>query len=304
MLERMVGRQYRFPPDAAISAECIDLLQQMLLPEPHRRITIEGIMAHPWFNTNLPPEASSMNATYLSAAAPVGVLAPEAICKLIEEARLPSNSCKVDPSLSPQQQAAVVMQLVAEEQQQQQNACSMPYEYQQQPHTAVPMQCQQQQPEAIHARAAAAPAAAYQQQQPAPGAALPHLLQQQQVMLLQRLQEQQWQQQQGQAQQQPGLADKHERGADVDDEVRRYKATLHFDPKPCRLSLTCLAWLQGWYASHIQSDLCASFSMAEHCVLSQWSGVHAYHAVPVSSQWCCMLSHARQCACSCLCGTV
>uniref|UniRef100_A0A383W2H5 Protein kinase domain-containing protein n=1 Tax=Tetradesmus obliquus TaxID=3088 RepID=A0A383W2H5_TETOB len=225
ILERMVGRQYRFPPDASISAECIDLLQQMLLPEPHRRITVEGIMAHPWFNTNLPPEASSMNATYLGAAPPAGVLAPEAIHKLIEEARMPSNSCKVDPAASPQQQAAVVMQLVAEEQAMQQQACSMPYTYQQQQQQqmAVPMQCQSQQPEPAHVRGAAAPAAAYQQQQPAMGAALPHLLQQQQVMLLQRLQEQQWQQQ-GQAQQQqqqqhPGLLHTHERNADVDDET-------------------------------------------------------------------------------------
>jgi hypothetical protein len=228
MLERMVGRQYRFPPDAGISAECIDLLQQMLLPEPHRRITVEGIMAHPWFNTNLPPEASSMNATYLSAAAPVGVLAPEAIRRLIEEARLPSRNCKVDPSLSPQQQAGVVMQLVAEEQQQQ--ACGMLCDHQQQQqqqqHMQVPVQCQHQQQHLALACDAPPATADHEQQQLAPGDALPHLLQQQQVMLLQRLQEQQWQQQHGQAQQQqqqqqPGLPEHHERGADVDDEVSR-----------------------------------------------------------------------------------
>jgi hypothetical protein len=220
MLERMVGRQYRFPADAAISAECIDLLQQLLLPEPHRRITIERIMAHPWFNTNLPPEASSMNATYLSAAAPVGVLAPEAIRRLIEEARLPSHSCKVDPSLSPQQQAAVVMQLVAEEQQQQ--ACGMLCDHHHhQQHVQVPVQCQQQHQQLASACDAAPAAPVHeqqQQQQLAPGDALPHLLQQQQVMLLQRLQEQQWKQQQqhGQAQQQQQQqAGLPERGADV-----------------------------------------------------------------------------------------
>jgi hypothetical protein len=252
MLERMVGRQYHFPPDAAISAECIDLLQQMLLPEPHRRITVEGIMAHPWFNTNLPPEASSMNATYLSAAPPVGVLAPEAIRRLIEEARLPSRSCKVDPSLSPQQQAAVVMQLVTEEQQQQQ-ACGMLCEDHQQQHVRVPVQCQHQHQQMASACDAAPAAADYQQHQQllAPGDALPHLLQQQQVMLLQRLQEQQWQQQQhGQAQQQQqqqpaGLPEHHERVADVDDEVRCQQghccSTCEHRWQGCRASASCRA---------------------------------------------------------------
>jgi serine/threonine protein kinase len=223
MLERMVGRQYRFPPDAAISDECIDLLQQLLLPEPHRRITIEGIMSHPWFNINLPPEASDMNVTYLNTPAPVGVLAPEAIRKLIEEARLPSNNCRVDPALSPEQQAQVVTQLVAEEQQQQ--ACSMQddaqQQHQQQQHMAVSMQGEQQQSEP--AQGATEPAAVLQQQQQQQqhqaGGALPHLLQQQQVMLLQRLQEQQWQQQQQGQAQQLQLQERHERGADVDDEV-------------------------------------------------------------------------------------
>ncbi len=56
----------------AAAAEGRDLLQRMLLPDPSARIQLEQIMSHPWFTTNLPPEAATMNESYLRAAFPPG----------------------------------------------------------------------------------------------------------------------------------------------------------------------------------------------------------------------------------------
>jgi hypothetical protein len=51
----------------------------MLLPEPHRRITTEQILEHPWFNTNLPPEAATMNDRCLLLAPMPGVPQPDEV---------------------------------------------------------------------------------------------------------------------------------------------------------------------------------------------------------------------------------
>jgi hypothetical protein len=49
-----------------ISAECRDLLCRTLVADPAQRASMEAIQCHAWFLTNLPPEAVSMNATYLA----------------------------------------------------------------------------------------------------------------------------------------------------------------------------------------------------------------------------------------------
>lgn len=46
--------------------ECRALLQQMLQPEISARISISGILSHPWFLADLPAGAADMNDRYLS----------------------------------------------------------------------------------------------------------------------------------------------------------------------------------------------------------------------------------------------
>jgi hypothetical protein len=72
MLDKMVNMKYSLPDNIEISGEGRDLLQRMLLPDPNQRIQLEQIMVHPWFVTNLPPEAATMNDSYLRAAFPAG----------------------------------------------------------------------------------------------------------------------------------------------------------------------------------------------------------------------------------------
>jgi hypothetical protein len=61
----------------------------MLFPDPSQRIQLEQIMLHPWFTTNLPPEAATMNESYLRASYPPGHQKPEEIHQLLEEAKIP-----------------------------------------------------------------------------------------------------------------------------------------------------------------------------------------------------------------------
>lgn len=79
MLEHMVGCRYEIPASLDLSEDCKDLLRRMLLPEPHRRITTEQILEHPWFNTNLPPEAATMNDRCLLLAPMPGVPQPDEV---------------------------------------------------------------------------------------------------------------------------------------------------------------------------------------------------------------------------------
>lgn len=52
----------RFLPVNKASTEVRALLGAMLQPSPTARITIAGILAHPWFTTDLPPQLQSINA--------------------------------------------------------------------------------------------------------------------------------------------------------------------------------------------------------------------------------------------------
>ena len=63
----------------------------MLFPDPTQRIQLEQIMLHPWFTTNLPPEAATMNESYLRASYPPGHQKVEEIHRLLEEAKMPAG---------------------------------------------------------------------------------------------------------------------------------------------------------------------------------------------------------------------
>eukprot|EP00798_Chlamydomonas_sp_ICE-L_P024140 gene24140-9725_t len=87
MLDKMVNMRYPMPDGVEISPEGRDLLQRMLLPDPAQRVQLEQIMVHPWFTTNLPPEAATMNTSYLKAGLPAGHQRPEDIKRLLEDAK-------------------------------------------------------------------------------------------------------------------------------------------------------------------------------------------------------------------------
>jgi len=61
MITRIVNSELRFPGNPEISKSLKDLICRILEKDPEKRITIEGIMRHPWFLKNLPSGALEMN---------------------------------------------------------------------------------------------------------------------------------------------------------------------------------------------------------------------------------------------------
>jgi hypothetical protein len=45
VLQRIMAAEYEVPTDVHVSSDCHDMLGQMLMGPPHRRITIDGIKA-------------------------------------------------------------------------------------------------------------------------------------------------------------------------------------------------------------------------------------------------------------------
>jgi serine/threonine-protein kinase SRK2 len=66
MLEKMKTQDYYLPDSLGLTPECKGLLQKLLHPDWSTRIKVAGIMADPWFQTDLPPDALNMNDRYIA----------------------------------------------------------------------------------------------------------------------------------------------------------------------------------------------------------------------------------------------
>eukprot|EP00798_Chlamydomonas_sp_ICE-L_P002768 gene2768-12643_t len=87
MLERMENEKYVLTSSVLLSLECTDLLRRLLKPDPVKRISLDEVLAHPWFTKKLPPQACEMNDYYLSLPMPKEHQSPEQIRALLDKAR-------------------------------------------------------------------------------------------------------------------------------------------------------------------------------------------------------------------------
>jgi serine/threonine-protein kinase SRK2 len=55
-LQRIMGVKYSFPANLRLSGECLDLIRQIFVANPAKRVTLKGLKQHPWFLQNLPDE--------------------------------------------------------------------------------------------------------------------------------------------------------------------------------------------------------------------------------------------------------
>jgi hypothetical protein len=65
MVKLMKASEYALPDSLGLTPECKALLKALLHPDSAQRITMAGIMADPWFRTDLPPDALTMNDRYI-----------------------------------------------------------------------------------------------------------------------------------------------------------------------------------------------------------------------------------------------
>jgi serine/threonine-protein kinase SRK2 len=55
-IQRIMGVKYSFPANLRLSGECLDLIRQIFVANPAKRVTLKGLKQHPWFLQNLPDE--------------------------------------------------------------------------------------------------------------------------------------------------------------------------------------------------------------------------------------------------------
>eukprot|EP00210_Caulerpa_lentillifera_P003735 g3568.t1 len=63
MIQRILKVDYHVPSRINASADYLDLLSRILVRDPAKRITIEGIQNHKWYQRNLPSGVLEMNST-------------------------------------------------------------------------------------------------------------------------------------------------------------------------------------------------------------------------------------------------
>jgi serine/threonine-protein kinase SRK2 len=80
---RILAADYSSPP---ASPECLELLRAMLTPNPAERITLDGIMQHPWFVKDLPPGFHRMNEDLVNAQFPPEVQPVQEIMHILQAA--------------------------------------------------------------------------------------------------------------------------------------------------------------------------------------------------------------------------
>lgn len=84
LMERIVQGQWSIPDNINLSPECVDLLKGILKPNPSERLTISGILGHPWYRVGLPPGADSSS---YPARPEEGLQTVESIIEIVREAR-------------------------------------------------------------------------------------------------------------------------------------------------------------------------------------------------------------------------
>lgn len=85
MIQRILHVDYHIPSHIKLSDDCRDLLGKILVPDPLKRITIDGIYNHRWYLKGLPPGVREMNDRLQPP--PEGLQSVEEVKRLIEEAR-------------------------------------------------------------------------------------------------------------------------------------------------------------------------------------------------------------------------
>jgi serine/threonine-protein kinase SRK2 len=85
MIQRILHVDYAVPSHIRVSDDCKDLLKKVLVADPAKRITVEGIYNHPWYCKNLPPGVKEMNDR--PQPLPDGLQTVEQVTAIVQESR-------------------------------------------------------------------------------------------------------------------------------------------------------------------------------------------------------------------------
>lgn len=88
-ISKILAADYKIPENVKLSPQCMDLLSRIFEPIPSKRITIEEIKKHPWFQFHLPIELSEehQHVYYKRDASSKSLQSVDEIMNLINEAK-------------------------------------------------------------------------------------------------------------------------------------------------------------------------------------------------------------------------
>ena len=85
MIQRILRVEYEWPSALRLSPECRDLMSQILVADPSKRISIQQLQDHPWYMKDLPPGVKEMNDNMRMP--PAGSQSEEEIRSVVREAQ-------------------------------------------------------------------------------------------------------------------------------------------------------------------------------------------------------------------------
>ncbi|GIL60342.1 hypothetical protein Vafri_14963 [Volvox africanus] len=94
MMQRILRMEWSIPADVEVSPEGRDLLCKLLVGDPRHRLTMSQIQSHPWFLTNIPPDASAMNDNFLAHTDYTGVQSEDDIKRVLASAAIPAPASR------------------------------------------------------------------------------------------------------------------------------------------------------------------------------------------------------------------
>lgn len=86
VMQRIMNLDFKIP--SHVSSSCRDLILKIMKDDPKERLTIRGIMKHPWYREGLPPDALTMNDVYLKASEKSGLQTDAEIATIVREAKI------------------------------------------------------------------------------------------------------------------------------------------------------------------------------------------------------------------------
>mmetsp|Transcript_32449 Transcript_32449/g.58064 ORF Transcript_32449/g.58064 Transcript_32449/m.58064 type:complete len:345 (-) Transcript_32449:136-1170(-) len=96
VMKRILDVDYQIPKHLKVSTECRDLLARILVRDPERRLTLEGIQRHPFYTNDLPPNFFAVNQQLKAAPLPADLQTLESVDAIISKAKETSDKNDAD----------------------------------------------------------------------------------------------------------------------------------------------------------------------------------------------------------------
>uniref|UniRef100_A0A7S1SVZ9 Protein kinase domain-containing protein n=1 Tax=Tetraselmis chuii TaxID=63592 RepID=A0A7S1SVZ9_9CHLO len=96
VMKRILAVDYKFPKQVKISEACHDIMTKILVRDPNKRLTLQGIQAHPFYTKGLPKNFFAVNEQLKNAGLPPSLQTMQSIDAILQEAKVVPGSDDAD----------------------------------------------------------------------------------------------------------------------------------------------------------------------------------------------------------------